>query len=835
MFFVNTLRLTPRLLLLLCLTCMRIAAYGQGQNQYERLYTAVGQGVSDTITGMNMAVAKVFPFASHGEVSIDMIQAGGGGSAYVYEVHYAPDSGFVGLDTFTLEYVYVATYPFLVYRAYVVEVRNSAVRAVQDFALTAMGTPTTVDVLANDEGDGLTLSGVSVVNHGAAAVDGNQIRFSPKPGFTGIAHVQYTACDAWGACANGQLGIIVHGPPSPGPDTLRLFTAQNTALTTPLTRGGFTLFEAPANGTAVLTDGMALTYTPDPAFVGTDNVVLMADTGSNAAFLVLPIRTIASPPRNRMAVDDVLYTPVGQPISANVLLNDVGNLQVRSWVIPSGLPGTVVGTGPNGSFTFTPDPGFRGVATFYYRIGNMHAPNLEMGAVHIVVDNLYPKSSPYRFNTLPETPVVLRYNVPFDAHAFQVSDGPSHGVLTFYPGFTTHQIQGQPVSGINLLIYEPDAGFMGTDIMEIAYCATPEDTCSTHTLRVSVLDPDTDPPHCVSDCVWAGDANSDGIVNNLDVLAIGRAMGAEGPYRAVPPTAWTAAFGDDWQGGYQASGVNLKHADADGNGVINSQDTLPITAFYGLTHQMQPRYPAHNKGLPFRLDIRTILPGPGDRVEIDVYLGAEHDPVVDLTGFAFDLKLSPNIVDSAMHMHFAPDAWVNRNAPYLAFQQRPHTGRLETAFTRTNGQGASGYGYIGTVEFIIIEVIEGGKPDKRHAFTITMDIPQGAYEGGQTGIGEPFTVEVPLLEAERLSGLRENEGDSALRIYPNPASTSVHVRSDAPMTSLQLLDASGRIALQTSSIQREALDLEVAHLPKGIYALRVTTEQGVVTRLIQVY
>jgi hypothetical protein len=830
----NTLRLFLLLMPLLCLSGIQHAAFGQGSGAYERLFTIAGSSISDTISGMNMTVSKVFPFANHGDVSVEMVQAGGGGNAYVYAVHYTPDSGFVGLDTFTLEYVYIATYPFLVYRAYVVDVCASRVQAVRDFALTPTGTPTVVDVLTNDIGEGLTLSGLTVVNHGAAAVDGNQIRFSPKPGFEGVAHVQYTTCDTEGTCAIGQLHIIVHGPAVPGFDTLRLFTTQHTTLTTPLPRGGFSLLEAPSNGTVSLTEGMAITYTPDPLFVGTDQVVLIADTGAHATFLVLPIRTIASPPRNRMAMDDVLYTPIGQPVSGNVLLNDVGNLPVRSWVFPPNLPGTVTGNGSNGAFTFTPNPNFKGLATFYYRIGNMHAPNLEMGSVHIAVDNLPPRSNHYRFNTLPETPFVLQYNLPFDGYSFQVVEAPIQGVLTFHPGLTEHQIQGQTVTGVNLLIYEPDAGFSGTDVMAVDYCATPGDSCSTHTLRVSVIDPDADPPYCVSDCVWAGDANRDGIVNNLDMLAIGRAMGAEGPYRAPAPADWVAQFGTDWLHPFQAPGPDLKHADTDGNGVVNSQDTLALTAFYGLTHQMQPRYPAYNKGLPFRLDIRTVLPGAGDRVEIDVYLGWEHEPVVDLTGFAFDLRLSPNIVDSAMHMRFSTDAWINRDAPYISFQQRPQTGRLETAFVRTNGQGASGYGYIGTVEFIIIEVIEGGKPDARHAFTITMDTPHGAYQGGETGLGEPLTVEVPLLEAERLSSVRHTENGTGLRVFPNPASTALQVRADEPMIDLQLFDASGRIALQVSGIHREAVDLQVAHLPKGMYALRVTTEGGVMTRLVQI-
>lgn len=98
-----------------------------------------------------------------------------------------------------------------------------------------------------------------------------------------------------------------------------------------------------------------------------------------------------------MAVTDLVYTPVGQPITFNVRTNDIGNLMVKGWSVPANLPGTISGTSSTGTVTFTPKPNFSGVATFYYKIGNMNVPDLEIAPVHVVVGNQAPRYPAYHF------------------------------------------------------------------------------------------------------------------------------------------------------------------------------------------------------------------------------------------------------------------------------------------------------------------------------------------------------------------------------------------------------------------------------------------------------
>nr|HQU59223.1 hypothetical protein [Saprospiraceae bacterium] len=95
------------------------------------------------------------------------------------------------------------------------------------------------------------------------------------------------------------------------------------------------------------------------------------------------------------------------------------------------------------------------------------------------------------------------------------------------------------------------------------------------------------PPDCEADCVWAGDTNSDGIANHLDVLPIGIALGSQGPERTTPAN-WSPQPGPDWPEA-QYNGANFKHIDADGDGQVRSGDLGFTLLHYERT---QPGYEA---------------------------------------------------------------------------------------------------------------------------------------------------------------------------------------------------------------------------------------------------
>ncbi|MCB0574956.1 MAG: T9SS type A sorting domain-containing protein [Saprospiraceae bacterium] len=802
---------------------------------YRNLITAINTEVADTIAGMNLAVTQVNPLAQNGDVDITILQSGGSGNPYIYQIKYTPDPGFTGVDTFALQLHYVGNFPYLVYKAYRVSVYPSLVTGRPDFAITTVGTPVAIDVLSNDEGTQMPLyvSEIPLVNNGTASINASgQVVFTPDAGFTGVAHVNYVVCDAVNTCKTVQVNIGVNNS-APSSDTIRVATGKNTKLVIPLTYDGYTLFQAPTHGVVVLPNSQSFSYSPDINYTGTDQFVLSLNYSGTTVYKTVILDVLNTPTQNTMAMDDYVFTPTDEPITFNVRENDIGNLLVKSWVTPATLQGTISNTNGSGDVTFTPNPGFNGVATFYYRIGNMYVSNLEMAAVNVIVGNMNPAAATYDLTTPRETPFVINYQIPFIGFDFSIVDPPDNGFCSFFPGYTTQDINGQSVSGYNLLVYTPDNDFIGTDEFEVTYCLTANGQCRNVKVVMNVVDVfSSNGPYCINDCVWAGDVNSDGIVNNKDILPLGYYLGFDGFVRPDASLEWYGQYAENWDNPYTGSPVDAKHADTDGDGTIRTDDTLAISLFYGQTHNFVPLIPPTAKNLPFYYNVLTPDPQVGDLVEVEVSLGSAVHPVIDVYGFTFDLTLSPTIKDSALNMTYYNNSWLNLNSPSLWFEKNPQQGRLETAFTRTGGLSASGYGIIGKFDFIVIDIIHGAKPYEKPHLKVTVD-PTLMWGDGATTAGGAQVLEIPL-RSEPQADKPSTEND--LFVYPSPASdrVSVHLNGSETIESLSVFDATGKTVYDSGETSAEHLDLNVADFPEGFYVVTVQTQSGRFVKKIQV-
>ena len=71
------------------------------------------------------------------------------------------------------------------------------------------------DPVANDfdaDGDQLTLVGVSEVDGGTAAINGNSVTWTPQPGFLGQDTLHYTISDGHGNESVGSIVVTVNAP-----------------------------------------------------------------------------------------------------------------------------------------------------------------------------------------------------------------------------------------------------------------------------------------------------------------------------------------------------------------------------------------------------------------------------------------------------------------------------------------------------------------------------------------------------------------------------------------------------------------------------------------------
>jgi len=135
-------------------------------------------------------------------------------------------------------------------------------------------------------------------------------------------------------------------------------------------------------------------------------------------------------------------------------------------------------------------------------------------------------------------------------------------------------------------------------------------------------------------CVFPGDANSDGIVNNTDVLYVGISYGAIGPLRADTSTAANFSASFPWlQSNGLAnlpSGINIQHSDCDGNGIIDRQDISVISRNYnrrsnksGISECMDVN------DIPLYFTVPDSIP-VGSTVSVEVNLGNNQVPAQDV-------------------------------------------------------------------------------------------------------------------------------------------------------------------------------------------------------------
>ena len=259
-------------------------------------------------------------------------------------------------------------------------------------ATTLANVPVTVDVLSNDSGYNLSLTGVSAPSNGTAIIDGNSVSYTPSADFVGTDGFQYTVTDGTSTSATANVTVTVDAPPPVAADD-----AASTIAATPVTIEvlandtgiGLTLTGVtnPSNGSAEIV-GTSITYTPAGAFVGTDSFsYTITDVASATATANVTV-TVAPPPNAPpVAEDDSSTTWESSAVTIEVLANDTDSdgdpLSVSDVTQPSNGTATL---NPDDTVTYTPGAGFAGSDSFTYTISDGQG-GADSGTVSISVND----------------------------------------------------------------------------------------------------------------------------------------------------------------------------------------------------------------------------------------------------------------------------------------------------------------------------------------------------------------------------------------------------------------------------------------------------------------
>ncbi|WKW45969.1 Ig-like domain-containing protein [Myroides sp. JBRI-B21084] len=468
-------------------------------------------------------------------------------------ITYTPNPGFEGTDTFTYTVCDDATptpaCDTATVSVNVVPANNTNETYANDDAYNGdQYQPITGSVLDNDTdpddnatGNIQTVKSNTQPAHGSVQMnpDGT-FTYTPTPGdeYTGPLSFTYEVCDNGNpqACDTATVYLTIN----PANETLAVNDINNTYVNTPVSGSvstndsdpqGHTQTVTPsttttAEGTLVLNANGTYTFTPAAGFTGTFvHTYTVCDSGTPQACdtATLTIEVMPNPftgPNDVVANNDTATTEEGQPVTINVKANDFdpnGDTVGTPTVVTQPANGTVT-VNPDGTITYTPNPGFEGTDTFTYTVCDDATPTPACDTATVSV-NVVPTPEPGE-NVIYANDDAYNGDGPtiegsvFDndsdpdsdtstIHTFTVVDQPKHGMVTIDP------ITGE-------FIYTPEPGYVGPDSFRYTVCDDGDpQACDTATVYLSV---NSAPSLEITKAGSYVDTNEDGIANAGDEI-----------------------------------------------------------------------------------------------------------------------------------------------------------------------------------------------------------------------------------------------------------------------------------------------------------------------------
>ncbi len=437
---------------------------------------------------------------------------------------YTPNNDFVGNDSFTYE---VCDEDGICDTATVhITIFDNAPKAADNLTNTLVDTPVTGNVLTNDSdpntGDELTVNTTPLngPTNGTLTLNENgTYEYTPNPGFVGFDSFEYEVCDEGGNCDTALVTIEVRstaGAPTPQDDNFTTFTDSPvsgnvllndtdpnadplTVTTTPVS--------GPSNGTLVLNEDGTFDYTPNAGFEGIDTFEyeVCDDSGAcSTATVTIDVVPDPTPGENDppVAGDDSAIVEQNTPVTGDLLGNDTDPngdpLTINTTPVIPPSSGTLV-INPNGTYEYTPNPGFTGTDTFTYEVCDSSGACDTATVTIEVVETTDPNASPVAndettltFVNQPVTGDLLSNDGDPDGDPITINTtplaGPNNGTITINPDGTYE--------------YRPNAGFTGTDTVLYEVCDD-NGACDTAVLTIEVqvdpTGPANDPPFAAND------------------------------------------------------------------------------------------------------------------------------------------------------------------------------------------------------------------------------------------------------------------------------------------------------------------------------------------------
>ncbi len=541
--------------------------------------------------------------------------------------------------------------------------------------------------------------------------------------------------------------------------------------------------------------------------------------------------------------------------TSNVTVNITPTLTVNSGTICSGNTFTIV---PGGASSYTYSWGSNTVnplSTSNYTVSGTNTVGCISSITNTVTVNTTPTlsinsgaiCSGNNFTITPSGASTYTFSsagaivTPTINSTYSVSGTSSLGCVSSNTAVSSVTVNALPIISVNSVSICSSESYTISPSGAVTYTISGGLAVVSPTISTSYTVAGTDVNNCTNtqtlsvavntSCVWPGDANSDGIADNLDILELGLHYTATGGTRILTSNLWQAFDAPNWVGTI-TSGKNLHHSDCNGNGLIDQNDTLAVFVNYGLTHPFkQNNSSAINP-------VVTIVP---DQVSVyngqwgtsSVFLGDVSNPINSINGVAYTLTYDNTLIEPDSVWIEYPTSFLNTANSNLHFRKRDFTNNvIYTATTHTNNINANGFGKIAIVHYKILS-----------SLTTTTALNIGITQANQSyalGLITPLTSGSASLLAvgNYFVGIKQNSIANIIFVSPNPNSGifDIHITTPLNVTELktQIINTLGQI-VQTTNILNQTTQINIKELANGIYFLQLYDKDKLVgtTKIIK--
>lgn len=335
--------------------------------------------------------------------------------------------------------------------------------------------------------------------------------------------------------------------------------------------------------------------------------------------------------------------------------------------------------------------------------------------------------------------------------------------------------------------------------------------------------------------VFPGDANNDGVVNNLDILYIGYAYGSIGPSRDLEGTDFTpSSITLFWDRNF-SDALNFVYADADGDGFVGDEDFLAVATNYGLESDVimpvPVEFPVGTPGvdplLSFEISELIFPVSAGAEISVPILLGDETIPVQSFNGIAFTIVFDTAAI-SDVQLSFE-NSWTLSRENAFGFQYRQAgDNHLDATITRLGPDVLAGKGKVATLSVVIeenlIDFLRGRKDSINTIvkFEKVLMVDNAFQPQPVVTDSIQFKIFYPAVVSSTPPGIVPHAN-----IFPNPVATDLFIECTSALHRFEIYDIMGTKRLEGFTDNGvHFAQINCRALSHGTYFLKLYTQNG---------